>query len=86
MKTPDISAIVAAATAKPKPPLHNSKAVMLNSDEVCARLGISRRTLDRRLREGWRDGYWFFKVKGHWFIRESHLEELITLMESGKLK
>ena len=64
---------------------HNSNAVVLNADEICARLGISRRTLDRRLRGGWNEGCWFFKQKGRWHIRESHLEELIGLMEYGKI-
>ena len=81
-----IAAMLAAGSdTKPKLP-HNNRAVTLNTDEICARLGIARRTFYRRLRNGWKDGYWFFQVGGRWYIRESHLEELITLMESGKLK
>ncbi len=78
--------VVADTVGRKKPkPQHNSKAVVLNADEICARLGISRRTLDRRLRGGWNEGHWFFKQKGRWHIRESHLEELIGIMEYGRL-
>lgn len=73
----------AVPTASKRP--HNSNAVVLNADEICAQLGISRRTLDRRLRGGWNEGHWFFKQKGRWHIRESHLEELISWMEYGKI-
>ncbi len=65
---------------------HNSKAVILAAPEICQRLKISQRTLYRRLATDWAEGYWFFKIHDKWHIRESHLEELIGLMETGQIK
>ncbi len=75
----------AGNTDKKKRP-YNSKAVILNATEICQRLKISQRTLYRRLATDWAEGYWFFKIHDKWHIRESHLEELIGLMETGQIK
>ncbi len=82
----NIAAMLAAGSdTKPKLP-HNSKAVILNAKEICERLKISQRTLYRRLATDWGSGYWFFKINDKWHIRESHLEDLIGLMETGQIK
>ena len=56
------------------------------ADNIAKRLGISVRTLKRRLENQWREGFGFFKDESRfWCIRESNLEQLISAMEHGWL-
>lgn len=84
--TPPVPALAPVASPSRPRQQHNSKAVILTAPEVCQRLKISQRTLYRRLATDWADGHWFFKIHDKWHIRESHLEELIGLMEIGEIK
>lgn len=56
------------------------------ADNIARHLGISKRTLLRRLDSQWKEGFGFFKDEsGFWCIRESNLEQLISAMENGWL-
>lgn len=56
------------------------------TENIARQLGISVRTLKRRLECRWKEGYGFFKDDcGFWCIRESNLEQLISAMENGWL-
>lgn len=56
------------------------------ADTIARHLGISKRTLLRRLDSQWKEGFGFFKDEcGFWCIRESNLEQLISCMEHGWL-
>lgn len=56
------------------------------ADNIARHLGISKRTLLRRLDSQWKEGFGFFKDEsGFWCIRESNLEHLISAMEHGWL-
>lgn len=57
------------------------------AENIAKQLGISARTLKRRLENQWKDGFGFFKDEcGFWCIRESNLEHLISAMEHGWLR
>lgn len=56
------------------------------ADNIARHLGISKRTLLRRLDSQWKEGFGFFKDEsGFWCIRESNFEQLISVMENGWL-
>ncbi|MDE6494375.1 MAG: hypothetical protein K2L50_07370 [Bacteroidales bacterium] len=56
------------------------------AENIAQLLGISVRTLKRRLESQWKEGFGFFKDEsGYWCIRESNLEHLISAMEHGWL-
>lgn len=56
------------------------------AENIAQQLGISVRTLKRRLESQWKEGFGFFKDEsGYWCIRESNLEHLISAMEHGWL-
>ena len=56
------------------------------AENIAQLLGISVRTLKRRLESQWKEGFGFFKDEsGYWCIRESNLEHLISAMELGWL-
>ena len=55
------------------------------ADTIARHLGISKRTLLRRLENQWKEGFGFFKDGGFWCIRERNLDQLITAMEKGWL-
>ena len=57
------------------------------TENIASLLGISVRTLKRRLENQWKDGFGFFKDGdgGFWCIRERNLDQLITAMEKGWL-
>lgn len=60
--------------------------IVRSAENIADRLGISVRTLKRRLGGQWKEGYGFFKdASGFWCIRESNLEQLISAMENGYL-
>lgn len=52
---------------------------ILRTKEICEALGMSRRTLYRRLQTGWKDGYGFFldEESGKWCIKDTDLKMLI---------
>lgn len=60
---------------------------LLNTAQICERLAISPRTLNRRLiEEGWLEGYGFFKFRRGWYIREEDLELIIQGMENNFIR
>lgn len=60
---------------------------LLNTAQICERLAISPRTLNRRLIEdGWQEGYGFFKYRRSWYIREDDLDIIIQGMENNFIR
>lgn len=69
----------------------NTNPNLLNSEQICVRLSISRRTFQRLIPILKQFGLFQTAVTGRgavmrWFIRENNLEKYINGLESGQLR